>query len=395
MDKKVDNTELKIAMFGHKTIPSREGGIEIVVEEICKRMVENGNDITCFNRSGNVVYKDGEKPLKEYKGINIKFVPTIKRKGFAALSSAFFAALRSSFGKYDVVHIHAEGPAIFSFIPKLFGKCVIVTVHGLDWKRKKWNGGFGAKCIHLGEKAAVKYADEIIVLSHGVQKYFKDTYNRDTIFITNGVNRPKILEANLIKQKFGLEKNSYILYLGRIVPEKGIHYLVEAFKNVKTDKKLVIAGASSDTDEYMNKIIKMAESDSRIIFTSFVEGQMLEELYSNDYIYCLPSDLEGMSISLLEAMSYGNCCLTSDIDECTEVIEENGVVFEKSNINDLQFKLQMLCDNLELVKKYKSNAADYICNKYNWDTVVKETLNVYERKISVARGVINAGINDK
>ena len=204
--------------------------------------------------------------------------------GLAAVSASAFAALYSAFGKYDVVHIHAEGPAFFSWLPKMFGKRVVVTIHGVDWQREKWQSGFGSKFIRQGEKNAVKYADEIIVLSKGVQDYFKETYGRETHFIPNGVNRPQIREANLITDKFGLKKDSYILFLGRLVPEKGIRYLVEAFKNVKTDKKLVIAGGSSDTDSFMEELKELAKDDNRILFTGFVQGAMLDELYSNAYI---------------------------------------------------------------------------------------------------------------
>ena len=199
--------------------------------------------------------------------------------GLAAVSSSFFAALYSAFGKYDVVHIHAEGPAFFCWIPKLFGKRVISTIHGLDWDREKWRGSVASKFIRGGEKNAVKYADEIIVLSKDVQKYFLETYGRETHFIPNGVNRPEVREAKLITDHFGLEKDSYILFLGRLVPEKGIRYLVEAFKNVKTDKKLVIAGGSSDTDSFMEELKELAKGDDRILFTGFVQGAMLDELY--------------------------------------------------------------------------------------------------------------------
>ena len=282
-------------------------------------------------------------------------------------------------GKYDVVHIHAEGPAFFAWLPKMFGKKVIVTIHGLDWQREKWKGGFGSKFIHQGEKNAVKYADEIIVLSKGVQDYFKKRYGRKTVFIPNGVNRPKIQESKLITEKYGLEKNSYILFLGRLVPEKGIRYLVEAFKNVKTDKKLVIAGGSSDTDSFMKELKDIAKDDDRIIFTGFVQGQILKELYSNAYIYTLPSDLEGMPLSLLEAMSYGNCCLVSNIPECTEVVEDKALVFKKSDVNDLLTKIQKACDYPEMITKIKEQATDFILRKYNWDFVTKETMNLYRR----------------
>lgn len=372
--------KLNIAMFGQKRIPSREGGVEIVVEELCSRMVAQWHNVTCYNRGGHHVSGSeyDSKQLKEYKGIRLKTVPTIEKKGLAAVSS-FFAALCCAFGRYDIVHIHAEGPAFFAWLPKLFGKKVIVTIHGLDWQREKWKSGFGSKFIHHGEKNAVKYADEIIVLSKGVQDYFEKEYGRKTVFIPNGVNRPKIQEAELITEKYGLEKDSYILFLGRLVPEKGIRYLVEAFKNVKTDKKLVIAGGSSDTDSFMNELKDLAKDDDRIIFTGFVQGQILKELYSNAYVYTLPSDLEGMPLSLLEAMSYGNCCLVSNIPECTEVVEDKALIFKKSDVKDLQEKLQDACDHSELVMKMKKQAADFICKKYNWDEVVKETMKLYRR----------------
>lgn len=253
-----------------------------------------------------------------------------------------------------------------------------LTSAGLDWDREKWRGSVASKFIRGGEKNAVKYADEIIVLSKDVQKYFLETYGRETHFIPNGVNRPEVREAKLITDHFGLEKDSYILFLGRLVPEKGIRYLVEAFKNVKTDKKLVIAGGSSDTDSFMEELKELAKGDDRILFTGFVQGAMLDELYSNAYIYTLPSDLEGMPLSLLEAMSYGNCCLVSDIPECAEVVEDKALIFKKSDVEDLREKLQDACDHPEMVMKMKNQAADFICEKYNWDEVVRETMKLYE-----------------
>ncbi|WP_418762262.1 glycosyltransferase family 4 protein [Enterocloster sp.] len=372
-------SNLDIAMFGHKRIPSREGGIEIVVEELCTRMVNKGNRVTCYNRAGHHVSgaEYDTKAAKEYKEIRLKKVPTIEKKGLAAVSSSFFAAIFTALGHYNVVHIHAEGPAFFCWIPKLFRKKVIVTVHGLDWSREKWKSGFGSKFIRQGERNAVKYADEIIVLSEGVQKYFMDTYGRKTRFIPNGVNCPEIKSAELIHEKYGLTKDSYILFLGRLVPEKGIRYLIEAFKQVKTDKKLVIAGGSSDTDEFAKELKEMAKGDDRILFTGFVQGQALEELYNNAYVYTLPSDMEGMPLSLLEAMSYGNCCLVSDIAECAEVVEDKALIFEKSNVDDLREKLQKACDEVDMVEGMKRQASDFICSKYNWDEVVERTLDLY------------------
>lgn len=373
-----DIRKLKIAMLGHKRIPSREGGVEIVVEELSTRMVALGHEVTCYNRKGHHVSgkEFDEEKLKEYKGIKLKTVPTINLRGIAAMSSSIFAAIKAAFGKYDVIHFHAEGPCAMLWLPKLFGKRCIATIHGLDHQRAKW-GKLASTYIMLGEKCAVKFADEIIVLSESVQKYFKETYGRETKFIPNGVNRPELRNAELITEEFSLNKDEYILFLGRLVPEKGIKNLIQAFKEVKTNKKLVIAGGSSDTNEFEKELKEFAKSDERIIFTGFVQGKELEELYSNAYLYCLPSDLEGMPLSLLEAMSYGNCCLVSDIDECTSVVEDKGFIFKKSDINDLKEKLQNACDSLKMVGKYKMEASEFICKKYNWDEIVKETLEVY------------------
>ena len=247
---------MRIAMVGHKRVPSREGGIEVVVEELAARMVVHGHAVTCYNRSGHHVSGreyDAEH-LDEYRGIRLRHLPTIDRKGLAAVTSSFFGCLAAAFGPYDVVHVHAEGPAMFSWIPRLTGKRVILTIHGLDWARDKWKGSFGSWYIRMGEKIGARCAHEIIVLNHGTQKYFLDTYGRTTHYIPNGVNPAAPVPADIIREKYGLEKDSYILYLGRMVPEKGCHYLVDAFKKLDTDKKLVIAGGSSDTQWYMDKI---------------------------------------------------------------------------------------------------------------------------------------------
>lgn len=369
--------KLNIAMFGHKRVPSREGGVEIVVGELAKRMAAEGHLVTLFNRSEQYEKKEvSNNETVEYRNVNIKEVFTVNKRGLAAMTSSVFASIKAAFGNYDVVHIHAEGPAFMCWLPKLMGKKVIVTIHGLDWDRAKW-GKFASWYIRQGEKNAVRFADRIIVLSKNVKDYFWEKYHRETEFIPNGVNKPKIKEAKEITSRWGLHKDEYILYLGRIVPEKGEHYLIEAFKQLTTDKKLVIAGGSSDTDEYMTYLKELAKDDDRIIFTGFVQGELLEELYSNSYIYVLPSDLEGMPLSLLEAMSYGNCCVVSDIPECKEVVEDKAVTFEKGKIDKLRMVLTKLVDDETSVYKYKDNATSFITEKYNWNDVVEKTVGVY------------------
>lgn len=364
-------------MIGHKRIPSREGGIEIVVEEISRRLVERGHTVHAYNRMGKYVYgsDDACRKIKEYKGIKIIHVPTIPVKGMDALIYSFFATFLALFRRYDIIHFHAEGPGVMIFITHLFGIKSVATVHGLDWQRAKW-GNFASRYIKYGEKTIANYANEIIVLSTNNQKYFFTNYNRNSNFIPNGVNKPAIRETSLITHKYGLRIHDYILFLSRLVPEKGLDYLIDAFSNIKTDIKLVIAGGSSHSDEYVEKIKEKASSDNRIIFTGFADGELLEELFSNCLVYILPSDIEGMPLSLLEAMSYGCICLVSDISENIEVVEDYAVTFKKSDKNDLQGKLEYLI-NRGFNNYTPSEISSFILKKYNWDQVVDKHLKLY------------------
>ncbi len=371
--------QMKIAMIGHKRIPSREGGVEVVVENLSVKLTDLGYKVEAYNRSGyHVSGKEyGNSRRKYYKGIRIIIVPTLKNGKLNAIVYSVLATLRALFGRYDVIHYHAEGPCATLFLPKLFGIKVVATIHGLDWQRAKW-GNFASRVLKFGEKMAARYADEVIVLSQNVQQYFLDTYGRRTYFIPNGIDRPQIREVQEIREKYGLCKDGYILFLARLVPEKGLHYLIDAYESIKTDKKLVIAGGSSHSYAYMRHIQERAAKNPKIIMTDFVQGRVLEELYSNAYLFVLPSDVEGMALTLLEAMSYGNCCVVSDIRENMEVVEERAVSFKKSNVRDLKEKLWDLLKNPEKVEDYKRQSADFICGKYNWDEVVRQTRELYE-----------------
>ena len=382
-ESKVRNrNKLRVGMIGHKRIPSREGGVEIVVEELSVRLAALGHSVDAYNRYGHHVsgrkYDDeyGWKGRKFYKGVRVYIVPTFQRSSLNAIVYSFFATIRALFGRYDVIHYHAEGPCAMLWIPKLFRRKIVVTVHGLDWQRAKW-GNLASYVIKFGEKMAAKYADEVIVLSENVRQYFADTYHRTVTYIPNGITRPAQRDVQMIREKYGLEKDGYFLSLGRIVPEKGVHYLIEAFAGLDTDKKLVIAGGNSQAVGYMEQIHRMAAQDKRVIMTDFVQGQILEELYSNAYGFVLPSDVEGMALTLLEAMSYGDCCLVSDICENTEVVEDKALVFHKGDVKDLRDKLEYMLNNPETVREYGRQSADFICGKYNWDQVVEETLAVY------------------
>ena len=368
---------MKIIMIGHKYVPSREGGIEVVVDNLATRMVEKGHEVTLFNRKR----KEYEK-IKEYKGCKVETVFTINKKSLDAVIYSFFATLKArrlaKKEKYDVLHFHAEGPCLFLWLlpkRKTRNYKIVTTIHGLDWQRGKW-GGLASYILKLGEKNAVKYSDEIIVLSQNNKVYFKETYNRKTKYIPNGIEKPTPRDAEIIKEKYGLEKNSYVLFLARIVPEKGLHYLLDAWKLVReqidTDKKLVVSGFSSHSDEYYNSIMKKIEEDDSIITTGFVQGKELQELYSNAYLYVLPSDIEGMPMSLLEALSYGNVCLVSDIPENTEVINEDCYVFRRGDIDRLRHQIKKII-------KLNLTTHENMIIPYSWDEVVDKTIELYMR----------------
>ena len=372
-------TAKRIAMIGHKFIPSRDGGVEVVVSNLAPHLKDAGYDVTCYNRTNKQFkqLRQKEKLPKEYKGVRLIWAPTIDRRGLAAMTSSIFATIMAAFGKYDLIHFHTEGPCVICWLPRLLGKKVVVTVHGLDHMRQKW-GKLASTYIMMGEKAAVRHAHSIIVLSKGAKDYFLEKYGRETVLIPNGIDPAEIRPADEITKQFGIKSREYILFLGRLVPEKGIHYLIKAYKALNTDKKLVIVGGTSDTDGYVKELYDMAAGDPSIIFTGFQQGQVAEELYSNAYLYVLPSDLEGMPLTLLEAMNYGCCCVTSDIGECADVMDGCGFTFPHGNIEALRETLQDLCDHPDKAEAHRGEARKVIASKYTWEDITKQTSELYD-----------------
>ena len=382
-----------VVMIGHKSIPSRQGGIEVVVDRLSTELVRRGYEVWAYNRSDksspdetdgggseNAGSGTGKKAPGIYNGVHLRVIPAPSKAGLNAFVYACLATIRATVQGFDIYHFHAEGPCVMLWLPALFRKKsrIVVTIHGLDWQRAKW-GMLASHIIHKGEKQAVKHADEIIVLSENVRQYFKDTYGRETVYIPNGTDRPKIFPPQMITDRYGLKGKDYILFVARIVPEKGLHYLIEAYKASGTDMKLVIAGGSGQADDYMQSIKQAVNGDARFIMTGFVEGQLLEELYSNAYIYVCPSDVEGMSLSLLEAASYGNCCLISDIPENTEVMGDNCVKFRSGDVRDLTDKLTKLISDADAVSSIGEATRGYICDRYSWDKMTDMTEKVYSK----------------
>lgn len=269
---------MRIAMIGQKRTGSREGGVEVVVGELARRMADLGHQVTCYDRMGEGA------PSEPYEKDGYRIVPVkaLDIKGLSALTSSFAATRAAIKDGTDVIHYHAEGPCVPLRFARSADIRTVATIHGLDWQRAKW-GGLASKYIKFGEATAAKCADALIVLSRGNQEYFKEAYGREATLIPNGITPEADLPAKEISERLGLTQGSYVLYLGRIVPEKRPELLVEAYKQVKTDKRLVIAGDSSDTDDYAVALKEAAASDPRVLFTGHVEGNLLSELYSNAY----------------------------------------------------------------------------------------------------------------
>ena len=365
---------MKIAMIGHKRIPTRSGGVEVVVEELSVRMAAKGHEVVAYNRHC------GEEKLQEYRGVKVVEVRTFRHSALNAMVYSFFATLRCIFKRYDVLHYHAEGPCAMIPLAKLFGKKVVATIHGLDWQRNKW-GGFASKYILFGEKMAAKHADTVIVLSKNVQNYFKETYGCDAVFVPNGIVPVTPEPAEIIRQKYGLEKDGYILFLARITPEKGLDYLIDAYQALRTDKKLVIAGSIEPQTDYIRSVLDKAKDCESILFTDFVSGKTLAELFSNCFVYVLPSDLEGMPMSLLEAVGYDARVIVSDIPENTDCLDGYG------NAEDLQ-KVLTFCLEREAYKDcdFQADASaeqtqqkrSALIARYDWDRITDRTLAIYQ-----------------
>lgn len=360
---------MKILLIGAKRFPnSREGGIDIVVSHLAEELTKQGHDVTILVRR-----KRGYKPPKTYNGIRIKSIFTINIKSTDAIIYSFFATIFAKFHRFDVLHFHALGNTLFLNLLRHTKKKIVATIHGLDWKRDKFSK-IGKKILKKSEKRVAKYAHDIITLCPSDSSFFEETYSRHTTIIPNGVVVPKIVGADLIKEKFGLYKDSYILFLARIVPEKGLEYLIKAYNQiVNPTKKLIIAGGSSHSESYYNEMVLLAKNNKNIIFTGFVQGTILEELFSNAFFYVLPSTIEGMPISLIEALSYKNICLCSDIDELKSIGSKNCRYFKNSDVEDLSHILRkMMNDDKEAF--IEENIF------YSWKTVAELTADVYQRK---------------
>lgn len=374
---------MKIAFIGQKGIPTQQGGIERHVEELATRLVLRGCEVVAYTRPQYV-----DKNLKEYKGVQLISLPTIHTKHLDALAHTLFACFNVGRHKVDVIHFHSIGPSLLIWLAKLLNPRtpVVATFHLQCYRHKKW-GKFAQFSLRLGEALCCLGSDDLIVVSRNLKKMVLKKYKRIASYIPNGVPDYKRVEAKEIK-KWGLQKESYLLYVGRLVESKGVHYLIEAFNRLKTDKKLVIVGDEQHSDGYEKRLKEMAKGNSNIIFTGNLAGnsRSLAELFSNAYFFVHPSEIEGLSISLLETMSYARAALVSDIPENMEAIQTAGFLFKNTDVDDLTAQLEKLLANPIEVAKKGIEAKKRVDESYSWEAVSDDILNLYkELKLEISK----------
>jgi glycosyltransferase involved in cell wall biosynthesis len=360
---------MKIAYIALKGMPLG-GGIEKCTEELGSRLVERGQDITVYCSSHyNTDYAI-------YKGMRIKVIPSIDTKSLEKISLTLLSSLNQFLEKdIDIVHYHAVGPSLFSFMPRLVGRKTVVQIHGLEWKRAKW-GAMAKAFFRANDYSAIYFPNRITAVSKVLKDYYETRFKRKVVYIPTGVNRANRKEARSIKD-MGLDEGSYIFFASRLVAEKGVHYLIDAFNDLKTDLKLVIAGDAQHETKYKEFLKKKADGNSNIIFTGFIRGEILEELFSNALLFVQPSEIEGLPISLLEAMSYGNCCVASDIPENLEALGDHGYTFRNRDYEDLKRCLKELVNNREMIDAKKQGARGYVLRKYSWDSIADRFEELY------------------
>ncbi len=358
---------IRVAFIGGRGVVSKYSGIETYYEEVGQRLVEMGHDVTVYCRSYFT------PPMTAYKGMRVVRLPTFRSKHLETLVHTLLSTVRVMLSPCDVVHYQALGPALFSFLPRLVGKKTVVTVQGRDWQRKKW-GRFASLVLRLGEIASARLPDRTMVVSRTLEQHYKSMHRAITTYVPNG---SAIRERRVPERLFewGLEPNSYILFLGRLSPEKNCHMLIEAYEKLDTRVKLVLAGGSSHTDAYVDKL-REHQSD-RVVFLDWVQGLALDELLTNAALLVLPSDLEGLSLALLDAMGAGICVLTSDIPENREVIADAGFTFRSGNVLDLARMLGLLLSDPERRMLAGQRAQARVREKYLWPGIAEKISYLY------------------
>jgi glycosyltransferase involved in cell wall biosynthesis len=365
---------LKIFVTGTRGIPDIPGGIERHCQELYPRIAGAGHDVYLCTRSSYVT-----KELKEWKGVKLIHCFSPKLKSLEAILHTAITLIKAFKHSPDLVHIHAIGPSLLTPFAKILKLKTVVTNHGPDYERKKW-GRFAKLVLRLGEKLGSKYANEIIAISSGIVDKIGKIYNRRAILIHNGVFlADKEQKTNFLKQ-IGISPKRYILSVARFVPEKGLHDLMKAFKNLEGDYFLVIAGDADHETIYSKNLKKSADRDKRIILTGYINGAPLKQLYSNAALFVLPSYHEGLPIALLEALSYGLPVLVSDIKAHKEITLPARRYFKCGDIHHLHSKMTELL-KYGLPYSEQKNVHKMLKDKYEWNVIAEQTIKVYEKLI--------------
>jgi glycosyltransferase involved in cell wall biosynthesis len=356
---------VRVAFIGGRGVVSKYSGIESYYEQAGHELARLGHEVTVYCRSYFT------PPINTHNGMRVRRLPTIRSKHLETVVHTLLSTAHAMASDYDVIHYHCLGPALFSFLPRLAGKKTVVTVQGLDWQRGKW-GRIASRVLRWGESAAVSSPDATMVVSRTLQQHYRQQYKRDTIYVPNGAKlAPARLPRKLIE--WDLLADNYVLYLGRFSPEKNCHLLIQAFEALHSGMKLVLAGGSSHSDSYTEGL-RRHESD-RIRFLPWVSGSDLEELLSNAALFVLPSEIEGLSLALLDAMAAGVCVLTSDIPENNEVVEGAGFTFHRGDQADLERMLDLLIHNPELRRQSAARERERIQGQYLWPEIARSIEN--------------------
>lgn len=361
---------MRIAYVAVKGIPIG-GGVEKLTEEIGSRLVRKGHEVVVYSSRDYGTTED-----RIHKGMHIRTVASVNTKSLHKLSICLNATVDVMRRRQtDIVHFHAVGPSLFSIFPRLVGIPTVVQTHGHEWKRDKW-GWFGKTFFKMADFTAIYFPNRTTSVSRVQQAYYRQKFGRDVVYIPTGVSPVETLAPHWILEQ-GLAPGRYVLFAARLVEEKGAHFLIEAFRGLETDMKLVVAGDAAHAEGYKARLRKAAGDDPRILFPGFVTGAPLRELFSHAYLFCLPSTLEGLPIALLEAMSYGNCCVASDIPENLEALEHHGYTFEDRSAEDLRRVLNDLIRHPEKVEEKKPSAREHVLGKYSWDTIADRMEELY------------------
>jgi glycosyltransferase involved in cell wall biosynthesis len=358
---------VRVAFIGGRGVVSKYSGIESYYEQAGRELARLGHEVTVYCRSYFT------PPMSTHNGMRVRRLPTIRSKHLETVVHTLLSTAHAMTADYDVIHYHCLGPALFSFLPRLAGKKTVVTVQGLDWQRSKW-GRLASRVLRLGEAAAVASPDATMVVSRTLQQHYRQQYKRETVYIPNGAT---LSSRRLPKQlvEWDLLPDNYVLFLGRFSPEKNCHLLINAFETLDTRMKLVLAGGSSHSNSYANGL-RRHESD-KIRFLAWLAGSSLEELVSNAALLVLPSQLEGLSLALLDAMAAGVCVLASDIPENNEVVDGTGFTFRHGDQADLERMLDLLIRNPELRRQAAARERERVQTQYLWPEIARSIEKTY------------------